>query len=67
MITDFRRDTQLLAAVCSEYVTHTDTGWRNALANHPDPESLAGVADQHGVLPLLARALSLAGIPCETV
>jgi hypothetical protein len=66
-IADFRQDTQLLAAVCSEYVTHTDTGWRDALANHPDPEALTAVADQHGVLPLLARALSLAGISCETV
>ncbi len=66
-ITDLQRDTQLLAAVCSEYITHTDTGWRDALANHPDPESLAGVADQHGVLPLLARAISVAGIPCESV
>lgn len=37
------------------------------MANRPDPESLATVADQHGVLPLLARALSLAGIPCEMV
>jgi hypothetical protein len=64
--TDFRQDTQLLAAICSEYVTHTDTGWRDALGQHSDPESLAAVADQHGVLPLLARALSAAGIRCET-
>ena len=63
--TDFQRDTKLLAAVCSEYVTHADTGWRSALAEHPDPGSLAAAADQHGVLPLFARALSLAGIPCE--
>jgi hypothetical protein len=66
-ITDFQRDTQLVAAVCSEYVTHADTGWRDALAKHPDPELLAAVADQHGVLPLLARALSLVGIRCESV
>jgi hypothetical protein len=35
------------------------------VAKHPDPESLVAAADQHGVLPLFARALSLAGIPCE--
>jgi putative nucleotidyltransferase-like protein len=65
--TDPQRDAKLLADVCGEYVTHTDTGWRNGVASHPDPERLASTADQHGVLPLLARALSLAGIPCETV
>jgi hypothetical protein len=36
------------------------------VARHPDPERLVSIADQHGVLPLLARALSMAGIPCET-
>ena len=64
--TDLERDVKLLAEVCSEYVTHTDTGWRKEVAKHPDSERLASIADQHGVLPLLARALSLADIPCET-
>jgi hypothetical protein len=65
--TDLERDVELLADVCSEYVTQTDTGWRKELQRHPDHERLASTADRHGVLPLLARALSLAGIPCETV
>ncbi len=65
VITDLRQDTQLLAAVCSEYVTHTDTGWRDALAHHPDPGSLVAGAHEHGVLPLFARALSAARISCE--
>jgi len=65
--TDLQRDVKLLADVCGEFVTQADTGWRNGVARHPDPERLASTADQHGVLPLLARALSLAGIPCETV
>jgi hypothetical protein len=63
--TDFQRDTQLLAAVCSQYVTHGDTGWKNVLAEHTDPGSLAVAADQHGVLPLFARVLSSGGAPCE--
>ena len=57
----------LLADVCSEYVTQTPTGWRNEVATHPDLERLASVADQHGVLPLLARALSLTDLHCEAV
>lgn len=65
--TDLERDVELLADVCSEYVTQTDTGWRKELQRHPDHERLASTADRHGVLPLLARALSLAGIPSETV
>ena len=65
--TDLERDVKLLADVCREYVTQTHTGWRKEVATHPDPERLAVVADQHGVLLLLARALSLADIPCETV
>jgi hypothetical protein len=65
--TDFQQDVDLLADVCSEYVTQSDTGWRNEVARHRDPERLAATADQQGVLPLLARALSLADIPCETV
>jgi hypothetical protein len=62
---DFRRDTELLGAVCGEYLTHADTGWRSAVEKHPDRESLAAAADQHGVLPLFARSLSRAGISYE--
>ena len=36
------------------------------MASGPDPERLFTTADRHGVLPILARALSLAGIPGET-
>ena len=64
---DLERDVKLLADVCREYVTQSDTGWRNEVARHPDPERLASTADQHGVLPLMARAISLAGVRGETV
>ena len=36
------------------------------MANHPDVGSLVAAAEQHGVLPLVARALSATGIDCET-
>ena len=65
-MTDLRDDTRLLAQICAEYVTHNDTGWRNAAANHPDLRSLVAAAEQHGVLPLVARSLSAAGMACET-
>jgi hypothetical protein len=65
--TDLERDVKLLADVCGAYATQTHTGWEEEVATHPDPERLALIADQHGVLPLLARALSVAGIPCERV
>jgi hypothetical protein len=62
---DFEQNTKILADVCSEYVTRQDTGWRNVVVEHPDPQSLVAAADEHGVLPLLARMLSEAGIACE--
>ncbi len=62
---DFQRDTELLATVCSEYLTHNDSDWEKAVAQHPDPASLVAAADYHGVLPLFARALSMACISCE--
>src|SRR5579859_1365917 len=70
-MTDFRQDTQLLAEICGEYVTHRDTGWtgvgwRETAENHPDLGSLVASAERHAVLPLVACALSAAGIACET-
>lgn len=69
-MTDFQQETALLAEVCGKYVTHTnwrqtDKRWRDAVASHPDPTSLVESAEQHGVLPLVARALAEAGIVCE--
>ena len=61
-VTDFRQDTALLAEMCAEYVTGTRTDWREAVEQHPDPALLWASAEQHGVLPLLARAMSEAGI-----
>jgi len=74
-MTDLRQDIELLAEVCGQCVARSDgrqqteegdKRWRNGVASHPDPVSLVSVAEQHGVLPLLARALSAAGIACET-
>ena len=65
-MTDFRQDTRLLAEICGEYVTHRDTGWRKVVVSNPDLGSLVVAAEQHGVLPLVARAVSAAGIACET-
>src|SRR5579862_2095928 len=65
--TDFRLDTALLAEMCAEYVIGTRTEWREAVEQHPDPGSLGASAEQHGVLPLLARALSEAGIAGSAV
>ncbi|MEY2413794.1 MAG: hypothetical protein QOD84_2400 [Acidobacteriaceae bacterium] len=62
---DFTRDHRLLAAICSEYVTHIDTGWEVALKHHPNIQLLVATADRHGVLPLLAHCLLQAGISCE--
>lgn len=67
VLTDFRQDTTLLAEVCGEYVTGTNTKWREAVEQHPDPGLLGASAEQHGVLPLLARAMSEAGIACDAV
>ena len=66
-VTDLRADTALLAEMCAEYVTGTRTEWREAVEQHPDPALLGASAEQHGVLPLLARAMSEAGIACEAV
>jgi len=62
-------DLERMSTTCGclhEYVTQTDTGWRKELQRHPDHERLASTADRHGVVAATARALSLAGIPCET-
>jgi hypothetical protein len=66
LTSDLQQDIKLLAAASSEYVTRNDDpGWINDMVGHTDPGSLVATADQHGVLPLFARALSLAGIHCE--
>jgi hypothetical protein len=64
---DLERDVKLLADVCREYVTQSDTGWRREVARHPDPGRLASTADQHGVLPLMARSLSPAAVRGENM
>lgn len=62
--TDFEQNTKIITAACAEYVTGHDTDWRKAFQEHPDPTSLIAVAEQHGVLPLLARNLCSSGIRC---
>ena len=63
--TEFAQNTKILAGLCAEYVTGTEKGWRKTVSQHPHPTSLVAAAEHHGVLPMLARALSLAQIRCE--